>query len=90
MTSPEIMRVSKLLAFWHGQKMAVSLPGQGMMTVAALAGFGKFGDAADRYAAAHWQQYTAAAEEVMRDFAGRRRKSKGFRRHLRKAKKGNA
>ena len=84
--NPEVFRVSRLLAFWHGQKMQCTIPGQGMMTVAAMAGYGKYGDASDRYAAAKWELYTSAAEAVLQDFASRRRKSKGFRRHLREAK----
>jgi hypothetical protein len=56
--------MSRLLAHWHGQKM-IYHNRDGSQTVASSRGFGHWGDASDRYADKHWQEYTSAAGVVM-------------------------
>ena len=86
-SDPETERVAKLIAFWHGQKIAYVKPGEGALTVAAVAGYGRFANAPEHYMEAHWEEYSSAAHVVIIDFAKRRRKSKAFRKHLRFIKK---
>lgn len=65
-TSTEaVEKLARQVAFWHGQKIVYHKPGEGAMTVASMHGYGKWADAADRYARDHWQQYRAIAENVV-------------------------
>jgi hypothetical protein len=57
----EIARAAKEIASWHGQKIALVRQGEAL-TIAAMAGFGSWGDSPQRYADAHWRQYSSAAE----------------------------
>lgn len=50
------------IAFWHGQKIV-----RNNMTIAACHGYGSWGDSPDRYAKAHWQEYTSAAKMILSD-----------------------
>ncbi len=58
----DIERVARAIARGHGAKMTYQPAGDLMHTVASQAGFGRFGDAADRYAESRWQDYKPAAE----------------------------
>lgn len=58
-------KIARTSAFWHGQKMTFKPPGDLMQTVASQAGYGHFGDAANRYADAKWEQYLPAADAVL-------------------------
>lgn len=61
-------KAARAAAMGYGQKIAVvrSREGGGAMTRAALAGYGKFGDAAERYADDHWQDFVPAVEWALR------------------------
>jgi len=52
------------LAFWHGQKMAIHVRGEGMFSVANLHGY-EGPDGHTRYADTHWRRYTSAADRVI-------------------------
>lgn len=60
-------QVARLIALWHGQKITVIRQG-GARTVAAQHGYGQWGDASEKYAANHWQEYLSAADNVIRFF----------------------
>jgi hypothetical protein len=58
--------MARKIAMWHGQKM-IFRDRDGMQTVASSRGYGHWGDSPQRYAERHWQEYTSAAEMVLRE-----------------------
>ena len=65
----EIERMSRKIALLHAQKI-VCTNREGTQTVASLRGFGHWGDSADRYADRRWNEYTSAAEAVLKEQPG--------------------
>lgn len=57
-------KIARLIAFWHGAK--ITLIRNGSHTVAAQHGYGQWGDAPERYSAAHWQEYLPAVDAVIK------------------------
>lgn len=60
--------LAETIAFWHGQRMSVSHPRRGMLTHAAVCGYGSGADGAQRYARDRWQEYLAAAKAMIEHF----------------------
>lgn len=58
-----VQRIATAIALFHGSKFVVHNR-DGNQTVASLHGYGHYGDASERYARDHWQEYSAAAEFV--------------------------
>ena len=65
-TAAEIERMARKIALWHGQKM-IYRNRDGMQTVASSRGFGNWGWSASDYADRHWHEYTAAAEQILKE-----------------------
>lgn len=62
-TIPSDEDIARLIAKYHGSRMV--LRGDGIThTIASLKGYGQFGDASDKYANVHWQEYVNAARAV--------------------------
>jgi hypothetical protein len=70
----EIEHLAKLIAFWHGQKISYRHPRDGNLTVAAVrtGDHSGFPHVTNRYMHSHWQEYVAAAEQVIVYFSAAR------------------
>lgn len=55
-------KIAMAIAIGHGAKMTFRPPGGPMQTVASGRGYGHRGDAAERYAHDHWEEYLLSAE----------------------------
>lgn len=86
--SPEIERIASIIAFWHGQKVIYYKDGP--HTVASMHGYGDLPSGRDRYMSRHWEEYTAAAIQIVKFIGTKKRKSKGFRRFVRQMKSSEA
>lgn len=51
---PSVEYYARAMALWHGQKM--------------VAVIGHWGDSSEKYAHAHWQEYTSCGDWIMRRF----------------------
>jgi hypothetical protein len=55
-------KIAMAIAMGHGAKMIFRPLGGPMQTVASMYGYGHRGDAAERYAHDHWEEYLLSAE----------------------------
>ena len=65
----EVEKIARRIALHHGSAYEWHVPGEGSKTVAAMRGYGSWGDSPSRYAEQNWQKYRGAAEAMIAYFS---------------------
>lgn len=60
----DIEELARIIAHMHGAQMAMRRNGE-TLTVAAMAGYGSFGDSPGKFAVARWHEYVNAAKAAI-------------------------